>query len=294
MVSKNDAKGVLLGLACGDALGRPVVSKTQEDVAGSYGTITENSELALCIVRSLVQCGSFDPSDIAARFLDWYENEPFDIGNTTELAVKRIQEGQAWNEAGHAVQENRTEGSTARSESAARSPPLAVAYANSTEVLTAASMYCSQITHADALCSYGCAVLNLTIAGYLGESDDPLGDALDGFGEEMPKELETALSDGVVETPPHSRESTGYIVDTLRTALFDAMKANSAEEAIVATVNRGGDAATVGSVTGALAGARFGADSLPARWLADIDEREKLADLAVSLTELRGYNEPSK
>lgn len=301
MVSKTNAKGVLLGLACGDALGRPVESKTQEEIAASYGTlrkmygngvweqppgtVTENTELALCTAHSLVQCDSFDPSNIATRFVDWFKNEPFDIGNTTELAIKQLQEGRTWNEAGHAVWENRIQGTTARSESAARCPPLAIAYVDSREILSVASMYCSQITHADELCSYGCAVLNLTIAGYLRESDQPLRDAIDWLGEEMPVELETALSSVAAETPPSTLETTGHVVDVLQTTLYDATTANGPEEAIVSAVNRGGDTNAVGAITGALAGARFGADSLPTQWLDVIDEREELADLAVSLTE---------
>ena len=37
-------------------------------------------------------------------------------------------------------------------------------------------------------------------------------------------------------------------------------------------VNRGGDTDTIGAVTGAAAGARFGSTSLPRRWLDVIDD----------------------
>lgn len=301
MVSKTDAKGVLLGIACGDALGRPVETKTQEEITESYGTlremhgggvwdqppgtVTENTELAMCTAQSLVQCDSFNPSDIATRFVDWFKSEPFDIGNTTELAIKQIQDGCTWDEAGHAVLENQILGPTARNESAARCPPLALTYVDNTEVLSVASMYCSQITHADELCCYGCAVLNLTIAGYLRENDEPLENALNIVEGEIPEELENALSSVAGETQLSSLKNTGHIVDTLQIALFDVTTANSAEEAIVSAVNRGGDTSTVGALTGALAGARFGVTPLPDRWLDSIDERGELASLAVSLTE---------
>jgi ADP-ribosyl-[dinitrogen reductase] hydrolase len=78
-------------------------------------------------------------------------------------------------------------------------------------------------------------------------------------------------------------KTSGYIVHTLQTALYDAMTAETAEDAIVAAVNRGGDTDTVGAVTGALAGARFGSDSLPERWLDTIDKREELELLAKAL-----------
>ena len=77
--------------------------------------------------------------------------------------------------------------------------------------------------------------------------------------------------------------SSGYVVDTLQTALYDALTASSAEEAIVSAVNRGGDTDTVGAITGAVAGARFGSDSLPKRWLGELDHRDELEDLASAL-----------
>jgi len=35
------AEGVLLGLACGDALGRPVEFKSAEQITAEYGTLSE-------------------------------------------------------------------------------------------------------------------------------------------------------------------------------------------------------------------------------------------------------------
>ncbi len=34
------------------------------------GTITDDSEMALCIARSLAEHGAFEPEDIASRFVD--------------------------------------------------------------------------------------------------------------------------------------------------------------------------------------------------------------------------------
>ena len=48
-------------------------------------------------------------------------------------------------------------------------------------------------------------------------------------------------------------------------------------------VNRGGDTDTVGAVTGAIAGARFGKESLPDRWLDTIEYQEDLELLGQAL-----------
>jgi len=72
-------------------------------------------------------------------------------------------------------------------------------------------------------------------------------------------------------------------VHTLQTALHDALTAETAEDAVVTAVNRGGDTDTVGAVTGALAGARFGVDALPERWVDTVEYRNDLELLARAL-----------
>ena len=111
-------------------------------------------------------------------------------------------------------------------------------------------------------------------------------DALDCVTGDAPDELVETLRlvPDVVDTT--QLESTGYIVHTLQTALYDALTASSAKEAIVTTVNRGGDTDTVGAVTGALAGARFGAAALPEEWLDTLMYRDTLAALAGQLVTL--------
>lgn len=72
---------------------------------------------------------------------------------------------------------------------------------------------------------------------------------------------------------------SGYVVDTVQTALHDALRASSLEDASVTAVNHGGDTDT----TGAVAGAQFGAEKIPDRWFAEIDEVTELRQLASTL-----------
>jgi ADP-ribosyl-[dinitrogen reductase] hydrolase len=50
-------------------------------------------------------------------------------------------------------------------------------------------------------------------------------------------------------------------------ALTVFMNGDDFEEMLVSAVNLGGDADTVGAITGALAGAAYGITAIPARWL---------------------------
>ncbi len=296
------ARGVLVGLACGDALGRPVEFDTASTITAEHGkleemvgygtwnkpagTITDDTEQALCIARSLVEQQEFDPADMADRFVAWYESDPFDIGRMTLRSLSRLEKGATWDEAGQQVWEDSPEGSNAGNGGVMRCPPLALPYATDWDQLVDVSRQSSQITHADPRCTYGCAILNLTVAGLLEDVDTPLQDALDYVADDAPEELVTALEPLADGTSPGTFETSGYVVHSLQAALHDGLLASSAEEAIVTAVNRGGDTDTIGAIAGAVVGARFGASQLPDRWLSAIDETAELESLAVDLVEV--------
>ncbi|WP_281195510.1 ADP-ribosylglycohydrolase family protein [Halorubrum sp. F4] len=290
------ARGVLLGLACGDALGRPVEFKSESVITSNYGrldemvghgtwnqpegTVTDDTEQALCIAQSLVERREFDPADIADRFVGWYDSGPFDIGRMTAKAISRLKHGDAWDEAGQRVWENSPEGQNAGNGSVMRCAPLVIPYANDSGRLVEVSRQSSLITHADPRCTYGCAILNLTIAGLILNNATPLRDALDRVDPDAPDELVTALEPLARGETPDSLKTSGYVVHSLQTALHDGLSAENAEEAIVTAVNRGGDADTIGAIAGAVAGARFGASTLPSQWIFVLDDSDRLADIA--------------
>jgi ADP-ribosyl-[dinitrogen reductase] hydrolase len=124
-------------------------------------------------------------------------------------------------------------------------------------------------------------VLNRTIAGLATAADDPLDRAL-AEADGVPEELREALS-GLTDRDPTTLDNSGYVVTTLEAGLYHGLTADSAAAAIVDAVAMGGDADTVGAVAGAVAGARFGADALPARWTDALAVSEELTDLATTL-----------
>ena len=91
------------------------------------------------------------------------------------------------------------------------------------------------------------------------------------------------VPDGVA---PDGLQSSGFVLDTLQTALYHALTADSAEAAIVNAVNEGGDTGTIGAVAGAVAGARFGASALPERWLETPQATDEPRTLAQDLSTL--------
>lgn len=302
-MNPDHARGTLLGLACGDALGRPVEFESASAISAEYGrldemigygtwnqpagTVTDDTDQALCIARSLVDQEDFDPADIADRFVEWYQSDPFDVGRMTLRALGRLERGDAWDEAGRQVWEDSPEGQNAGNGSVMRCPPLALPYADDWGRLVTVSRQSSQITHADPRCTYGCAILTLTLAGVLDGASTPLRDALTYVRSDAPDELVTALEPVASGTSPDTLETSGYVIHTLQTALHDGLRADTVEDAIVTAVGRGGDTDTIGAITGAVAGTRFGASQVPDRWLATVDETAELTHLADRLRGIR-------
>ena len=75
------------------------------------------------------------------------------------------------------------------------------------------------------------------------------------------------------------------MLDSLRAAVWAVLHTTTFESALVEIVNRGGDCDTVGAVAGALAGARYGAAAIPARWLEPLLVRERVTAVADDLAD---------
>jgi ADP-ribosyl-[dinitrogen reductase] hydrolase len=87
--------------------------------------------------------------------------------------------------------------------------------------------------------------------------------ALDRNRSGAPDELVAAPEPIARGETPDGLSTFGFVIHSLQAALHDDLSADSAEEAILTAVNRGGDSDTVGAIAGAAAGARFGASDLP-------------------------------
>jgi ADP-ribosyl-[dinitrogen reductase] hydrolase len=77
--------------------------------------------------------------------------------------------------------------------------------------------------------------------------------------------------------------SSAYVIDTLDAALWSVGTTGSFEEAVLTAVNLGGDPAGVAAVAGQLAGALYGAASIPAEWRVAVAWSDRLTELARDL-----------
>ena len=302
------SQGALLGLAVGDALGAPLEFKQADQIARDYGgpvremlgggslgwkpgEWTDDTAMALCIAESILSQGCFDPEDVAARFLRWFQSGPRDVGITISAAMRVLAGGERWDRVSRQVHEA-LGGKSAGNGAIMRCAPLALLDYCSPDRLIADSIASALITHWDERTQYGAAALNLAIAALLqgAARDDALRGAADRVRAACPEVaalFETAGAGERADLCP-----SGFSNDTLRLALWCFARTDSFEDALVAAVNLGGDADTGGAVCGALAGAHYGLAAIPARWLNPLYERERLLRLATQLAKL-GANAPA-
>ncbi|MGO9466090.1 MAG: ADP-ribosylglycohydrolase family protein [Isosphaeraceae bacterium] len=85
--------------------------------------------------------------------------------------------------------------------------------------------------------------------------------------------------------PACRRPTMGFPPACIPTCLYLLLTTSSFEEAITEVVNLGGDADTAGAILGAMAGAYYGADAIPTRWLDGLQNREGIETRALALSQ---------
>lgn len=289
-------RGALVGLAVGDALGAPLEFQParQPDayvtdmIGGGWqklapGQWTDDTQMTLCVVESLLSRRVFDPDDIARRFVAWMRSNPPDIGRHTAHVLEAISQGESWEQASTEVQE--LDPDNAPNGSLMRCAPLALFLYRHPDYVAELSPVLSRITHAHPDCEWACVFLNVAIACLLlgqrkQQAVDVAYEACVGASPELKERIGRAMEAQCDVSP------TGYVLDTLEVALWSFLHTSDFESALLVAVNRGADADTVGAVLGALAGARYGLAQIPDRWLEPLHDREMLIQAADRLLEL--------
>lgn len=274
-------KAVLLGGAVGDALGAPVEFMTPGEIAAKYGRlqemvgggwlrlkpgqVTDDTEMTLCLARGIVNSKGWDLRAIAGEFAAWLKSKPIDVGDTCRRGIRNFMlkgdletPPNQWDAGNGALM---------------RMTPVALCTLGNDELLEKYSREQGHLTHnhplSDAACStYG----RMTQMALLGAEKSRLRREADRLVAEYP----------TFRFDPYPGLATGYVVDTIQTVFHYFFRSRSFEECLVATVNQGGDADTTGAIAGGLAGAYYGLEEIPQRWLKKLDKRyvNELSELA--------------
>ncbi len=283
--------GALLGLACGDAVGTTVEFSPRgsfapvTDMTGDgpfslqAGQWTDDTSMALCLGESLLARDGFDAKDQMARYLNWWKwgylsatGECYDIGGTVRNALAKFAQ------TGEPICGS-TDPNTAGNGSLMRLVPVVLfAYPNLKGVLTTA-VDSSRTTHAAPEALESCALFANLLHNVLAGLDKS---AL--FAQLQCTLLEPTLvalaSGAFIAKPDIQIRGNGYCVDSLEAALWCFFNTDSFEAAVLRAANLGDDADTTAAIVGQIAGAFYGVEAIPARWLARLAMREDITQMA--------------
>ncbi len=245
---------------------RPANSLARDMVSGRLpsGRFTDDTETAIAVAESLIVHRPLDPDDLIKRLLKWKRSMPMDIGVHTSMVLNWIASGITWQQAAERVLRDMP--ATAGNGSVTRCWPVAVAWLNNREQMVKDSEAQSMATHPHQECVKGSAFINWMIAemvsGATARSAYELALQAVDLGNEFCQVARNA--------PNAKREdlkNSGWVRHTVESSLWALLNTDSFEEAVVQVVGLGGDTDTAGSVTGALAGAAYGLQAIPTRWV---------------------------
>lgn len=309
MITQSRFVGALLGTFVGDALGAPVETWSAERIAESpvgllgggpvpagSARYTDDTQMMIGVAESLVEVGGFDGQDMARRFAENFESHR-GYSRATRGVMRALQNGAPWNE----VAPGRFGGQGSLGNGAAmRVAPVGLFYHDDPEALRRVAELQSIITHTHPLGGEGAALLAFAVAraaahppgvafapgAFLGE--------LRAFVRPGPPNYPghlAAIAELLGRQPP-----THEVVQTLGndvtapgsvpTAIYAFLAhPRSFPEAVLYAVRLGGDADTLGAMTGAIAGAFHGVEAIPAEWLDALENGPKGRDYVRQLAE---------
>lgn len=264
------ALGAYLGLAIGDALGATVEFMTRAEIAREYGVhskmigggwlklkpgqVTDDTEMAVCIGRAILKAQGWNLKFVCDEFAAWLKLVPVDVGNTTRRGIRRyivegtmtsvFHEGDAGNGA------------------CVRNLPVVLATLGGDDRFAAWTIDQGHVTHNHPLSdaaslAFGRMTCRLILGGGVAAAREEVRPLLQAHSEFRFERFRGPC--------------TGYIVDTARTVLHHYFLTDSVRSCITQTVNEGGDADSTGALAGMLAGATYGASSIPQDWLKRLD-----------------------
>ena len=268
-MDRNKAKGMLWGLIVGDAFGSPIQFSgkdshpwiTEMVACRMFGGLppgcwTDDGSMAMGVMDSFVRKGGYDLKDIGDTFVKWLkegylsaiDGRSFDVGYATYDSLT------AFARTGSLVngrEESQGNGSIMRF-----APSYLIARAvGRSEIIHEVS----DVTHASAtvreVCDRFAGVLDEHLAGTRTKT---------GPGKEIKREFVN---------------NSGWAVSTLQAALWAFNTTESFEEGLIAAVNLGGDSDSIGAVFGQIAGAYYGFDAVPDRWVKAIKTWRKVDEL---------------
>uniref|UniRef100_A0A1I7ZN48 ADP-ribosylglycohydrolase family protein n=1 Tax=Steinernema glaseri TaxID=37863 RepID=A0A1I7ZN48_9BILA len=309
------ALGCLYGQLIGDSLGARYEFETAEQVValvakdrapdgflpilggGPFsmqpGQVTDDSEMALSLARSMVELRKFCPIDVATSYVAWIQSNPPDRGVATENALgirskfhKKVgprfrvelseeEKETVWK----TVQQNVRERNAASGSNGPlmRISPLGIASARWTDERRVKECVVAdvELTHCHELVKEAVVAYVMAIRALINGATQEEAFEAALSSAQSPWTRNCLTSGRKAATPVDlfdggkthgDKEKIGFIGVALQSAFYELLHAESFSQGLERAILRGGDTDTNGCIVGALLGARFGAEGIPEPW----------------------------
>lgn len=258
-IKRNKVAGAIYGFAIGDAMGattefmsekqiKKTFGKVTDIIGGGWlnlkaGEVTDDTEMTMCVMNALMKtlnendpAGYLFMTECRKEFIKWYESGPKDIGNQCSKAIRYM------------INEER----------------LGICYDE------------DALGNGGLMRAMPCAILNKE---FLNELQCRM--THNNLNNIRVIQIYSRLIQGYIDNNLYTYnikgllEPSGYIWNTLDNSVYWSNQ-ETFEDAIIGAVNHGGDADTIAAITGSLAGARFGFDNIPERWIEQLNPDIKI------------------
>lgn len=307
-------KGMIYGVAVGDALGVPYEFSTRiqlkvhpcrkMDGHGTYnqpaGSWSDDTSLTLCLLDCIrYKRGTIDLEEVTRNFINWMyhdqftaNNVRFDIGNSTRVAINNMKNGNK-PPYGYGLSTHNGNGALMRIS------PLVPYLADVADIEERFDLVKEvvQMTHLSPVNYVGCHIYIEYMIQLWNNNGDRMQDlslAIEKLVEFYDKkdsqiqpdkdeynafcQYHRILNMDIAELKEDDIRSTGDVIDTLEASIYCFLNTESYQGAVLKAVNLGDDTDTIAAITGSMAGLYYGFDDIPAKWVNTLLNADLIAD----------------
>lgn len=304
---KNRIAGALYGVAIGDALGAPLEFMSADRIKEKHGRVTEmigggwlnvkpgettdDTAMTLAVAEGILENPDDPIAAVGERFIKWAQSGPKDIGATCSQSIHQAavagrtsHTDRPSDEQWFAASEDtaKANGNRSGGNGALMRTVYPGLYYSGRLMAVETAGAIAQMTHCDENSTEACNLYTDMIHLITEAVNNVQEDRISRLLTETLAETKYDLVELLIEDDEHTGNPTGYVVDSFRCALISIYTTRTFEDAIVKAANLGGDADTIAAITGGLAGAIYGYDEIPTRWIETLseDDRSRLDALA--------------
>lgn len=318
----------LIGQAVGDAFGVPVEFMSRDkvrelslhDMVGNdclihftsrwstlipSGAWSDDTSMTIAAMASIINHqGEIDYDDIMKQFLAWWDDGeyaslgfPFGLGRNISCALQRYREGVPALDCGGKGMMDNGNGALMRIFPFSMYCIMNELTENDTiDVIRKAA----GITHGHDINAMSCFIYTLFLDDCI-RTRNPWKAYENSilyhteyfssmFSEEAIRAHEPLVTKFQQSTfNPDSIMESGYVVDSLMVAIYSILHTENYEDAIRMAVNFGYDTDTNAAITGSIAGAMYGQDQIPEKWLNQIKKKEYLMTLGRQFSKILAH-----